>query len=116
MVILNLGCGSKTSDYSEVVNIDWSISLIIKKSFLLRIFLSKLISKGRYKKIQNLPNNIIIHDLRKGIPCRSNSVDAVYHSHVLEHIDRSKVKEFLCLREGYHCLFPYFFCVLFVTS
>ena len=95
MLILNLGCGSKTSDYSEVVNIDWSISLIIKKNFLLRILLSKFLSKGRYQKIQNLSNNIFIHDLRKGIPYRNNSVDAVYHSHVLEHIDRSNVKEFL---------------------
>ena len=69
--------------------------LLIIKNFLLRILLSKFLSKGRYQKIQNLSNNIFIHDLRKGIPYRNNSVDAVYHSHVLEHIDRSNVKEFL---------------------
>jgi ubiquinone/menaquinone biosynthesis C-methylase UbiE len=34
-------------------------------------------------------NNLIAHDLTKGIPCPDNSVDAVYHSHFLAHLDRN---------------------------
>ena len=95
MRILNLGCGSKTSQNPDVLNIDWSVSLIIKKNFFLRILLSKFLSKERQDNFRKLPNNIIVHDLKKGLPYENNSVDAVYHSHLLEHIDRSMVKNFL---------------------
>jgi len=95
MRILNLGCGSKTSQNPDVLNIDWSVSLVIKKNFFLRILLSKFLSKERQNNFRKLPNNIIVHDLKKGLPYENNSVDAVYHSHLLEHIDRSMVKDFL---------------------
>ena len=36
-----------------------------------------------------------MHDLQKGLPYANNSIDAVYHSHLLEHIDRTEVKVFL---------------------
>jgi len=42
-----------------------------------------------------MEGEIVVHDLRKGIPAESNSVDAVYHSHILEHIDRTEVPAFL---------------------
>jgi SAM-dependent methyltransferase len=42
-----------------------------------------------------LPENIVVHNIAKGIPCDSNSVDAVYHSHMLEHLDRCYVDNFL---------------------
>tara|TARA_Y100000589_G_scaffold324149_1_gene359838 strand:- start:4940 stop:5617 length:678 start_codon:yes stop_codon:yes gene_type:complete len=78
-----------------VLNIDWSVSLIIKKNFFLRILLSKLLSKERQNNLKKLSQNIIVHDLRNGIPYANNSIDAVYHSHLLEHIDRTEVKDFL---------------------
>lgn len=37
--------------------------------------------------IKQFGNVDIIHDLNKGIPLKSNSVDVVYTSHFLEHID-----------------------------
>ena len=95
MRIINLGCGTKTCQNPDVVNIDWSIYLVIKKNYFLRILFSKLLSKERYQNFKKLPNNIFVHDLRRGIPFKNDSVDAVYHSHLLEHIDRSKVKDFL---------------------
>lgn len=36
MRILNLGCGSKASSSPDVVNIDWSIALRLKRNRLLR--------------------------------------------------------------------------------
>tara|TARA_Y100000991_G_scaffold211615_2_gene194440 strand:- start:3260 stop:3988 length:729 start_codon:yes stop_codon:yes gene_type:complete len=104
MRILNLGCGNKTCNSNEVISMDWSVSLVLKRNFLLRIILSKLLSKERYKKIKNLPNNIIVHNLKKGIPYENNSIDAVYHSHLLEHLDRSNVRNFL--KEVFRVLKP----------
>ena len=40
-------------------------------------------------------DEVLVRDLRKGIPAPTESVDAVYHSHVLEHIDRDAVPRFL---------------------
>lgn len=95
MKILNLGCGSKTCQNPDVLNIDWSVSLIIKKNFFLNLLLSKLLTKERQNNLKKLSQNIIVHDLQKGLPYANNSIDAVYHSHLLEHIDRNEVKVFL---------------------
>jgi len=95
MRILNLGCGSKTCQNPNVLNIDWSVSLIIRKNFFLKILLSKFLSKERQNNFKKLSNNIIVYDLQKGLPFENNSVDVVYHSHLLEHIDRYRVKDFL---------------------
>jgi ubiquinone/menaquinone biosynthesis C-methylase UbiE len=37
----------------------------------------------------------MIHDLRHGIPFATESVDVVYHSHLIEHIDFEHVNQFL---------------------
>src|SRR5215212_6152212 len=49
----------------------------------------------RRERFESLPSNFMIHDLSKGIPFDSNSVDVVYHSHLLEHIDRDIVSKFI---------------------
>ncbi len=93
--ILNLGCGSKTSAHHSVENIDWSILLRIRTNRVLRSFAGILLNGDRLKRFHSLPNNIRVHDLQKGIPYRTGSVDAIYHSHVLEHIDRDNVPIFI---------------------
>ena len=95
MRILNLGCSTKTSDSPNVVNIDWSIALTIKNNFFLSFLAKFFLSSERKEKIRNLPENILVHDLSKGIPFKNNSIDVVYHSHLFEHIDRKNVKNFL---------------------
>lgn len=95
MKILNLGCGTKASSHPNVINIDWSITLWLKHSKILRPLLPLLIRERRMEKLRSLPDNIMVHDLSKGIPFGSGSVDVVYHSHVLEHLDRDVAAIFL---------------------
>ena len=54
-----------------------------------------LVKGDRLKWINSLPDNIMVHNLAKGIPFKSDSVDVVYHSHLLEHLDRNVAEKFL---------------------
>jgi SAM-dependent methyltransferase len=87
--ILNLGCGTRTS--AHTVDIDWSIYQRLKANPVGRAVMPALLSGERRDKFLRMDDNIIVHDLRKGIPVAEQSADAVYHSHVLEHIDRDAV-------------------------
>jgi SAM-dependent methyltransferase len=49
----------------------------------------------RGEAFRQIKGDVVVHDLRKGIPVDSGSVDAVYHSHVLEHIDREDIPAFM---------------------
>lgn len=91
-VILNLGCGSKTAD--GCVNIDWSLYAILQQQPVLRKVLSPVIGRDRRARLDGMAGKIMAHNLRKGIPFADNSVDAVYHSHMIEHIDREFVEPF----------------------
>jgi SAM-dependent methyltransferase len=81
------------------VNIDWSIHLRLK-----RWHLAWLAGSDRREKIEAMAENVVVHDLTKGIPAASETVDAVYHSHVLEHIDRDGARGFM--REVFRVLKP----------
>jgi ubiquinone/menaquinone biosynthesis C-methylase UbiE len=95
MKILNLGCGTKVSSNPDVINIDWSIYLRLKKNPVFRVIVPLLLKDERLKHFNSLSDNIVVHNLAKGIPFPSNSVDAVYHSHLFEHLDRDVAKAFL---------------------
>lgn len=87
LVIYNLGCGTRASP--ACVNVDWSIHRRLRNRKL------SWIAGSRAEKIRALPDSIVVHDLRKGIPAPSSSVDVVYHSHLLEHIGREDVPAFM---------------------
>ena len=95
MIILNLVCGTQTSPRPEVVNIDWSMSFRIKKNPVLRLLSFFVLSKERKAKLAIIPQNILCTNLAKGIPFATNSIDAVYHNHLLEHFDRNVARNFL---------------------
>ena len=95
MRLLNLGCGTKTSDCPGVVNIDWSLYLRIRQNPVLRLCALPLLSAERREKLSRIPSNVMVFNLARGIPFPAGSVDAVYHSHLLEHLDRDVAPLFI---------------------
>lgn len=93
MKVLNLGCGYQTSD--RCINIDWSAPIRLKGSRIGRMIAPLVLDGDRRRGYDALSDNVMRHDLRKGIPFADGSVDAVYHSHLLEHLDRDVVPQFL---------------------
>jgi SAM-dependent methyltransferase len=95
MIILNLGCGTKTSAHPDVVNIDRSFYLRIRRNPVLRLLAPLALRGERYQRYRSIPDNVVLHDLRRGIPYGESTVDVVYHSHLLEHLDRGAAGLFL---------------------
>ena len=87
-----------------MVNLDWSMYLLIKRHPLLQRLARAFLSHDRLAKLSRLPDSIAVHDLRKGIPYPDGSVDAVYHSHFLEHLDPPVARRFV--REVHRVLKP----------
>ncbi len=54
-----------------------------------------LLAGDRLRRLRELDDAIVVHDLRRGIPFGDGTVDAVYLSHLLEHVDRPSVGGFL---------------------
>jgi predicted SAM-dependent methyltransferase len=92
-LILNVGCGTRTSP--RCVNIDWSPYLRIQRSAVARALAPLFLRGERLEKLRALDATVVVHDLRKGIPAAAASADVVYHSHVLEHIERGAAPRFL---------------------
>lgn len=94
MKVLNLGCGYQTS--ARCINIDWSLPIRLKGSRVGRTIAPLLITGDRREVWDAMSGDEVMrHDLRKGIPFPDRSVDAVYHSHLFEHLDRDVVPTFL---------------------
>ena len=93
--LLNLGCGYKTTDAEGVVNIDFGVFLRIATTPILRNAAPFIVGRGRVEKLRQLSANIMVYDLSRGIPAADNSIEAVYHSHMLEHLDRDVAVNFM---------------------
>ena len=55
MTILNLGCGTKTSDHPDVLNVDWSIYIRARRSRLLKRVFSLVLRGERRIRYEGLP-------------------------------------------------------------
>jgi SAM-dependent methyltransferase len=91
-IVVNLGCGNKT--HPDCLNFDWSIYARVKRNPIGRRLAPLVFNGVRLKQYEALDDHVVVHDLRTGIPLDDDSADAVYHSHVLEHIDRELVTDF----------------------
>ena len=92
--MLNLACGPMT--HPAWVNVDFSAYTRLAKFKWLAPLLRKagILNDIRYKRLMSLSGQIICHDLRKGIPFPSNSIDVIYHSHFIEHLTRQDAVRF----------------------
>lgn len=103
--LLNLGCGYKTSDDPGAVNIDFGIFQRIAVSPILSRLAPVVVGKSRSLKFrQIMESNLLVYDISRGIPAADSSVGAVYHSHMLEHLDRDVAVNFM--REVHRVLKP----------
>lgn len=98
-VKLNLGCG--TTLPSGWVGYDNSPNLLVSKIPGCRWLLNKvgIVSEFHYRI--KWPRNARYRDVGKhGLPHRDNTVDVIYMSHFLEHLERREAEEMLreCLR------------------
>lgn len=102
---INVGCGQTPTPGWR--NFDNSPSLRLSgipllPELLLRL---KLLEASQYSFIQFARNNNIEYgDAVKGLPMQDESADALYSSHMLEHLDRNEAGEFL--KEAFRILRP----------
>lgn len=93
---INVGCGMTPT--LGWVNFDNSLSIKISVfPWLCKIlFFAKILRVPNYEFIKFAQKNKIYWaDVTKKIPLPDNSVEVLYSSHMLEHLDRSEVKIFL---------------------
>jgi len=102
--LINLGCG--THMHPAWNNIDFSVYSRLRRHMWLVLFLRRLglISPERFTQFSEVDPGIIPWNLRRGIPFGDKTFDVVYHSHLLEHIDREVALAFLV--ECYRVLRP----------
>jgi predicted SAM-dependent methyltransferase len=99
---LNMGCGLNAP--KDWINLDASWNAWLAKSPLL-LKLLKLTNLLPEKLLEiGWPTNVVIHDVRKPLPFKSNSFEAVYSSHLLEHLYLNEAEELL--KECFRILCP----------
>ncbi len=96
MMRINIGCGQTPTKGWQ--NYDNSLSLRLAKIPILPDLLRKLgfLDSSQYQFIRFARENQIEYgDATKGLPILGASVDVLYSSHMLEHLDRNEAAKFL---------------------
>jgi len=78
-------------------NLDFSPYARLRRRPLLTTVLRRIrfVSEERYRRLQSVDPQVIQWNLRKGIPFADCTFDVLYHSHFLEHLERSAAVKFL---------------------
>lgn len=89
--LLNVGCGTRT--HWEWNNIDRSpYARLVRHMSLARLLRRVgILSEERYERLTISDPQMICWDARRGLPFDDNAFDAVYHSHFIVCIDRTRV-------------------------
>lgn len=97
MTRINVGCGMTPTKGWK--NIDNSLGLVLARIPVLPALLHKtrLLNEPQYEVIQFGKSNKMVEyaDATRGLPLSSGSVDVLYSSHMLEHLDQVEVTAFL---------------------
>jgi len=91
---LNLGCGpGATAD--GWIHLDGSWNAWLSKHRMLRWLLKacRVVPAGLLGTVWS--SNVIVHDVRRGLPLASNSLEAIYASHLLEHLHLAEAMRLL---------------------
>jgi SAM-dependent methyltransferase len=88
-IILNLGCGTKTSEHC--INVDYSMYMILRQNAWALPLAAPIIGPERTERIKAMRGTMVRQNLKSGMPFASGFADAAYHSHVMEHIPRDTV-------------------------
>jgi predicted SAM-dependent methyltransferase len=107
---IGINLGSEDNTIKEYAGIDGSFLIYLCKSHLPLFLKKKIYEKSCTSNHRNFfdfiksikPKRIIHHNLSYGIPFGSNSIQNIYTSHFLEHLDE-KETEYI-LTESYRCL------------
>lgn len=105
MIRVNVGCGQTPTEGWQ--NFDNSMSIRLAKVPLLVSLLAKLrlLKRSQLEFIEFIRGNAIEYaDGAEKLPFATGSVDVVYSSHMLEHLDREEARGFL--REARRVLKP----------
>lgn len=92
---LNLGSSTRCAPGWNNIDFSWIIRLGRHPRLCRMLHRYGLLTSARYERIRALDPHTIVWDLRRGIPFPGGSFDVVYHSHLLEHIDRDSAVHFL---------------------
>jgi SAM-dependent methyltransferase len=84
--MLNIACGTRMD--RRWTNLDFSpYARLARRPWLVHALgRTSLLSAQRYARLLTVDRDIVVHDVRKGLPFPDKQFAVVYHSHFLEHL------------------------------